>query len=198
MTDGKLFVVSGPSGAGKSTVISAVMSGMNNLVFSVSATTREPRSGEEDGREYYFKTKVEFESLIEQGEFLEYAVYVDNYYGTPRAAVENMLRQGVNVILDIEVQGARKIRGNAPEAVMIFFAPPSFMELERRLRDRGKDSDEKIKLRLQTARAELEFAKKYDYIIINKDIQVAADELRSIIVAESCRAKSRLTALKED
>jgi len=198
MTDGKLFVVSGPSGAGKSTVISAVMSGMSNLAFSVSATTREPRSGEEDGREYYFKTKAEFESLIEQGEFLEYAVYVDNYYGTPRAAVENMLRQGVNVILDIEVQGARKIRENAPEAVMIFFAPPSFMELERRLRDRGKDSDEKIKLRLQTARMELEFAKKYDYIIINKDIQVAADELRSIIVAESCRAKGRLIALKED
>ena len=198
MTEGKLFVVSGPSGAGKSTVISAVMSGMDNVAFSVSATTREPRSGEEHGREYYFKTKQEFESLIEQGEFLEYAVYVDNYYGTLRSEVDRRLRQGINVILDIEVQGAGQIRENAPEAVMVFFAPPNFLELERRLRDRGKDSEEKIKLRLQTARMELDFAENYDYIVINKDIQVATDELRSIIVAEGCRAKGRLEALKDN
>lgn len=188
---GKLIVVSGPSGAGKSTVISRLMQRRHDLCFSVSATTREPRPGEVNGVDYFFVSWDEFDRMIGEDELLEHAEYVGNCYGTPRAYVEEKQRAGMNVLLDIEVQGARQIRERVPEAVKIFVIPPSLQALENRLRGRGTDPEERIHSRLMRARGEYREADFYDYIVVNDDPEVAAAELDAIITAELCRYAER-------
>ncbi len=188
---GKLIVVSGPSGVGKSTVIRGLMGLRSDLAFSVSATTRPPREGEQDGVNYHFVTRERFERMVEERQLLEYAEYVDNRYGTPRAPVEAFMAEGKSVILDIEVQGALQVKRAMPEAVLIFLAPPSLEELERRLRGRGTDSEEKILGRLETARREFLHIREYDYIVFNEQWETASGELDAIITAEKCRTGNR-------
>ena len=194
---GKLIVISGPSGAGKSTVVFKALEGRNDTCFSVSATTRKPRPNEVDGREYFFVEPDKFKEMVANGEFLEHAEYVANSYGTPRAYVEKKLEEGLNVLLDIEVQGALQVHEKMPEAVMIFIIPPSMDELEKRLRARGTDSERKIEARLYRAREEYEAATFYDYIIINDDADEAAKEFASIITAEHCKYDVRKNYLSE-
>jgi len=188
---GRLFVISGPSGAGKSTVISKALDGLTNICFSVSVTTREPRKGEIDGKDYFFIDKEKFHRMVENDELLEHASYVDNCYGTPRSYVENMLSNGTSVILDIEVQGAKQVKEKMPEAIMVFVIPPSLVELENRLRNRKTDSEERIRARLERAREEYSEANFYDYIVINNDVSVAAEEFKSVVISEKCRAVNR-------
>lgn len=193
---GKLFVISGPSGAGKSTVVFKAMEARDDVCFSTSVTTRKPRPGEVDGKEYFFVDLDRFKEMVENDELLEHAEYVANSYGTPRAYVEEKLGEGMNVILDIEVQGARQVNQKMPEAVKIFIIPPSLEELERRLIGRGTDTPRAIEARLIRARQEYKEADFYDYIIINDDAERAAKELAAIMVAEHCRATDRMNYLK--
>ena len=184
---GKLLVISGPSGAGKSTVVFKAIEGREDICFSTSVTTRSPRPGEVDGREYFFVNFERFREMVENDELLEHAEYVANRYGTPRAYVEQRMAEGMNVLLDIEVQGARQVRKKMPEAVLIFIAPPSIEELERRLRGRGTDTEAAIEGRLIRARQEFQEADFYDYLIVNDDVEKAAAKLNAIIEAEHCR-----------
>ena len=184
---GKLLVISGPSGAGKSTVVFKAIEGREDICFSTSVTTRSPRPGEVDGREYFFVNFERFREMVENDELLEHAEYVANRYGTPRAYVEQRMAEGMNVLLDIEVQGARQVRKKMPEAVLIFIAPPSIEELERRLRGRGTDTEAAIEGRLIRARQEFQEADFYDYLIVNDDVEEAAAKLNAIIEAEHCR-----------
>ena len=177
MKRGKLYIVFGPSGCGKSTVLREVFAHRRNIFFSVSATTRGPREGEKDGKDYFFITREEFERLIAEGELLEHAKYVSNYYGTPRKPVEAMLSEGSDVVLDIEVQGAAQVKEKMPEAVSFFIMPPSLEELERRLRGRGTETDEKIRSRLDQAEREMAESGRYDYIVVNDDVSRAAGEI---------------------
>lgn len=193
---GKLFVISGPSGAGKSTVVFKAMEGREDYCFSTSVTTRKPRPGEVDGREYFFIDRDRFSEMVLRDELLEHAEYVSNSYGTPRAYVEEQLDAGFDVILDIEIQGARQVHEKMPEAVMIFIAPPTLEELERRLVNRGTDTAEAIRGRLARARQEYAEADFYSYIIVNDDADAAAAELASIITAEHCRFGDRAEVLK--
>ena len=193
---GKLIVISGPSGAGKSTVVFKAIEGRDDICFSTSVTTRKPRPGETDGKEYFFVDLDRFREMVENDELLEHAEYVANSYGTPRAYVEKKMEDGLNVLLDIEVQGARQVREKMPEAVMIFVAPPSLQELERRLRGRGTDTERAIEARLIRARQEFEEADFYDYLIINDDLDKAARELNAIIDASHCRFADRAEKLK--
>ena len=194
---GKLLVISGPSGAGKSTVIAALMRRRQDLAFSVSVTTRPPRAGERDGAAYHFIDEARFLRLIADGVLLEHAEYVGCRYGTPREPVLALITEGVSVILDIEVQGARQVKEAMPEAVTVFLAPPNLAELERRLRRRGTDSEERILERLAVARTEYALAGSYDYVVINDDPDEAAGELSAILTAEKCRAAGRENLLKE-
>lgn len=178
---GHVFIVSGPSGSGKSTVLREVFKRRDRLYFSVSATTRAPRPGETDGVDYWFITEERFDEMVEQDQFLEHARYAKCSYGTPAGPVREKLREGYDVILDIEVQGARQVKARMPEAISVFIAPPSLEELERRLRGRSTESEEKIKLRLETAKNELPEAKKYDHVVVNDDYMRAAGELLDII-----------------
>ncbi len=178
---GRAFIVSGPSGAGKSTVLGEVFRRYSNYHFSVSATTRAPRPGERDGVEYFFITQGQFDEMVEKGQFLEHARYAKCSYGTPRGPVEEKLAEGVDVFLDIEIQGARQIKAAMPEAISIFIAPPSLETLEARLRGRATDSEEKIRLRLETARNELAEAVHYDHVVVNDDYKRAAGEILDII-----------------
>ena len=188
---GTLLILSGPSGAGKSTVIGAVMRKRGNIYFSVSCTTRAPRSGEEHGVQYYFITNEEFERMIREDAFLEYAGYVDHYYGTPLQKIEDNLNAGRDVILDIEVQGAAIVRKKRPEAVSCFLMPPTFEELERRLRGRESEAEEVIRGRLARAREECRQIPDYDYLIINDTAEEAAEDLCAILRAASCRVLNR-------
>ena len=188
---GKLIVVSGPSGAGKSTVIGKVMERRNDLCFSVSATTRKPREGEVDGVNYFFVSGSEFDRMIGDDELLEHAEYNRDNYGTPRAYVEEKRRAGMHVLLDIEVQGARQVRERVPEAIKIFIIPPSLQVLEQRLRGRGTETEEQIQRRLARARGEYREADFYDYVVINDNLETAANELNAIITAELCRYAER-------
>lgn len=192
---GTLFVLTGPSGAGKGTILNEVLKERDDLFVSVSATTRAPRTGEKHGVSYYFLTKDEFLKKIENGAFLEHAQYVDNFYGTLEAPVEEKLAEGFDVLLEIEVQGAKKVHEKRADAVMVFVAPPSFDELTNRLKGRGTETDDKIEKRLNTAKTELQFAKEFDYIIINDDLKKAKNELCSILTAERCRASKRLSLI---
>ena len=181
---GKLVVISAPSGTGKSTVINRLIEILPELVFSVSATTRAPRAGEVDGVEYHFVTHEEFREMITQGEFLEYAEYVGEFYGTPKRMIYECIKDEKNVLLDIEVQGAKQVMALEPDAVTIFIAPPDMKELERRLRIRGTDSEEKLSARLERAHQELEERVHYKYIVVNDDVTRAAEEIVSIINME--------------
>ena len=197
MTDrGRLIVISGPSGAGKSTVVFKAIENREDICFSTSVTTRKPRPGEVDGREYFFVDLDRFKEMVEKDELLEHAVYVANSYGTPRAYVERQMAAGLNVLLDIEVQGARQVHEKMPEAVMIFIVPPSMAELRRRLEARGTDTERAIEARLIRAGQEYAEADFYDYIIVNDDAEMAARELSAIITAERCRASNRMQYLK--
>lgn len=180
MQKGKLFVLSGASGVGKSTVLAKVMEQRKDLTFSVSATTRSPRPGEQDGVSYYFVSKEKFEDMIKKEQFVEYDAHMDNYYGTPRAQLEDKLKRG-HVILDIEPNGAFAVKKSCPDAVLVFIAPPSMEELERRLRTRGDTGEEQIKLRLQRAGWEMEQSKQYDYVVVNDQVEACADKILKII-----------------
>ena len=188
MNKGILVVVSGFSGAGKGTVMKRLMEKYDDYALSVSATTRKPRPGEEDGREYFFRTRDEFEKLIEEDALLEYARYVENYYGTPRSYVEEQLQAGRNVILEIEIQGAMKIKEKIPEALLVFVTPPTVEELERRLTGRGTETAQVITDRLARAGEEAEGMGQYDYILVNDTVEECVDHLHQIIVSEHSRA----------
>jgi len=185
---GLLIVLSGPSGVGKGTVRKELFSQPNtNYEYSISMTTRNPREGEVDGVDYFFKTREEFEALIEQGGLLEHAEFVGNYYGTPLAYVNETLDAGRDVFLEIEVQGAKQIREKAPDALFIFLAPPSLSELKARLVGRGTEPEDVILKRIATAELELEMMSLYDYVVENDEIQNACDKINAIIKAEHCR-----------
>ena len=180
MTKGKLFVLSGASGVGKSTVLAKVMEVRKDLTFSVSATTREPRPGEQEGISYYFVSKEKFLDMIAKDEFLEYDAHMDNYYGTPKGQLEEKLSRG-HVLLDIEPNGAFIVQKARPDAKLIFIAPPSVEELERRLRSRGDTSEEQIAKRLGRSQWEMEQGKKYDHYVVNDQVETCAEEILKII-----------------
>ena len=177
---GKLIVISGASGVGKGTVVKAMMAQREDLYFSVSATTRPPRPGEVDGRDYYFVTREEFEKMIARGELLEYDEHARNYYGTPKAQSAEKRSRG-HVLLDIEPNGAKNVKKNYPEAVLIFVMPPSLAELERRLRGRNDTPEEQIQIRMERAVWEMEQRVWYDYVVVNDDAQRCAREILEII-----------------
>lgn len=180
MNNGKLFVISGASGVGKSTVLAKVMETRKDLTFSVSATTRAPRPGEEEGKSYYFVSKEKFLDMIVNSEFLEYDDHMDNYYGTPKAQLEEKLSRG-HVLLDIEPNGAFIVKNARPDATLIFIAPPSLEELEKRLRSRGDTSEEQIAKRLDRSAWEMEQGKKYDHYVVNDQVEACAEEILNII-----------------
>lgn len=194
--ESELFILTGPSGVGKATVLSRLMNTINNVYVSISATTRPPRKDEQNGKDYFFMQRREFEKLIGEDRFLEHAEYVGNYYGTPKDSVEEMLNMGKDVILEIEVQGALQVKKKCPEAIMIFIIPPSFSALEFRLRSRGTEADDIIAQRLEKARAEYQMVDQYDYIVINDDIDRAAEEIKSIILASRCKKDKRKNLLR--
>lgn len=181
MTSGQLIVITGPSGVGKGTLVKLLLANHPELSLSISATTRPPRDGESNGKDYFFLSREEFENLIEKGELLEWAEYAGNYYGTPRQAVEDKLQQGESVVLEIEVVGARKVQKSFPEAKRIFIMPPSLSVLEKRLQNRGKDSPSAIAQRLDHAQTELAAVEEFDHSIINDDLDRALVELEKII-----------------
>ena len=189
MSKGVLTVVSGFSGAGKGTVMKRLIQKYDDYALSISVTTRNPREGERDGIEYFLKTKEEVEAMIENDEFLEYARYVDNYYGTPRFYVEEMLAKGKNVILEIEIQGAMQIKAKNQEAVLVFVTPPSFEELRNRLVGRGTETADVIESRLKRASEEAEGMPSYDYILVNDQVEDCVDRLHQIILSERAKAQ---------
>lgn len=187
---GQLIVLSGPSGSGKSTVIQQLMEQRSNIMFSVSYTTRQPRVGEVDGVSYNFVDRATFEKMIEAGEFLEYAQYASNYYGTSLKFIEEKRQAGYDVLLDIEVEGASNVRAKCPEAVLVFFIPPTYEELESRLRGRKTDPEDVIRARLARALEEIKEVDKYDYLVVNDRVEDAADELDAIITAAGRRVEN--------
>ncbi len=184
---GLLIVLSGPSGSGKDTVLGELKKRNLNMKQSISATTRPMRQGEIDGVDYYFTDVVTFEKNIEEGYFLEYVKYGDNYYGTPKKKIEELINEGYNVFLKIEVEGAGNVRKAFPDAVSVFIVPPSLDILEVRLKGRGTESDETYKQRLEIAQNELIRAKEYDYIVVNDELSKCADDICAIITAENSR-----------
>ena len=181
MSRGLLLVVSGPSGVGKGTVLGEVMAENGNIFYSVSATTRKPRDGEVDGKNYFFITKEQFEQNIKDGKMLEYATYCNNYYGTPQAAVEQMRDEGKDVLLEIEAQGALQVMKKCPDAVSIFIEPPSMEELRKRLTERKTESNEVIENRLKKAEEEMALAHHYQHRVVNDMVEVAKNKINKII-----------------
>ena len=192
MSKGLLLVISGFSGAGKGTVMKRLLELHDEYSLSISATTRKPREGEADGREYFFKTVEEFEKMIAEDAFIEHAQYVGNYYGTPKAYVEEQLDKGNNVILEIEIQGAMNIKRMFPDAVLMFITPPSAAELEKRLRARGTEDEATIKARLSRAAEEAEGVEDYDYIVINDEVDLCVGRIHDIVLSEKMKAKYNL------
>lgn len=184
---GMLIVLSGPSGSGKGTIIKSLLQKRPDTVLSVSVTTREPRPGEVEGVHYFFRTRAEFERMIEEKKLLEYAEYNGNYYGTPEDSIKKWLDEGKNVILEIEVQGAEKVMDHRADLVSIFITIPSMQELERRLRDRGTETEDKIRGRLEVAKRELARAFRYDYVVLNDEVDMAVDRILTIMNAEDLR-----------
>ncbi|MGE5703422.1 MAG: guanylate kinase [Clostridia bacterium] len=189
---GLLLVLSGPSGVGKGTVCKALREKMPELIYSVSATTRSPRAGEEEGVNYFFKSKEEFIRMINHDELLEWAEYVGNYYGTPRRFVEETLANGHDVILEIEVQGALQVKEKFPQGIFLFLAPPDLSELENRIVGRGTESAETIQSRMEMARTEIELMDKYDYVVVNDFIDCACEKIKAIITAEHLKKERQI------
>ncbi|MDO4176094.1 MAG: guanylate kinase [Bacillota bacterium] len=184
MTKGKLYVISGPSGAGKGTICKRVLEEDDNIRFSVSMTTREPREGEKDAVDYFFVTKEEFERLLAEGGLLEHNLYVNNYYGTPRKQVVQWLEEGHDVILEIDFHGAFQVREAYPEAVLVFILPPSVEELKARIIGRGSETEESMQKRLDEAMNDLAQADKYDYRVVNENLEAAVCEVQQIMKIE--------------
>lgn len=194
---GLLLVVSGPSGAGKGTVCKALMKKQKDIHLSVSATTRKPRTGEVEGQSYYFLEEDIFKNMIDNNEFIEWACFCQNYYGTPKAKVEQYLNDGKDVILEIEVQGAMKVRSAYPEAVFLFVLPPSMSELKKRITQRGTESESVIQERLETAAWEFSHIAKYNYILLNDDVDLAVERFQAIIKAEKVRTERNIEFIKQ-
>jgi guanylate kinase len=190
MARGRLIVISGFSGAGKGTVVKRLVE-KYNYSLSISATTREPREGEVDGRDYYFKTVDEFKSLIDYNGFIEWAQYVENYYGTPRKFVEEELAEGKDVILEIEVQGAMNIKSQYPDAMLIFITTKDIVTLKDRLVGRGSESADVVEKRIRRAAEEAETMPSYEYIIINDDLEACVDAVNSVVVADRCKKENQ-------
>lgn len=186
---GTLLVLSGPSGVGKNTLIDKFLERNKDIRYSISATTRKPRNHETDGVNYYFLTQEKFETMISEGAFLEWAEFCDNFYGTPIAPIEENLRQGLDVIMDIEIQGAKQVSERWPDAVLIFLIPPSLEELERRIRNRKTETNEEIQARLAQALVEMDVGRMYDYYLIHDNTDKTVTELEAIRVAETQRVK---------
>jgi len=184
MAKGKMFVLSGPSGVGKSTIMKALLKKREDIFLSVSVTTREKRPGEEEGVNYYYKSQEDFLGMIERGEFLEWAQFCNNYYGTPKAKVEQLLSEGKDVILEIEIQGAMEVKKNFPDCVFIFIVPPNLEELVSRIQKRGTESSSIIALRMESAKKELNYAKEYHYILVNHSVEKTVEGVTAIVLAE--------------
>jgi len=199
---GILIVLSGPSGVGKGTVRKQIFSQPDvNFEYSISVTTRKPREGEVDGIDYFFKTREQFEEMIENDQLLEYAEYVGNYYGTPVEYVQKTLDEGKDVFLEIEVKGAKQVREKFPDGLFIFLAPPSLSELKQRIVSRGTESTDLINNRMATARKEIEMMELYDYVVENDEVEKACEKIKAIVVAEHCRrerVEKRYKKLLED
>lgn len=193
---GLLIVISGPSGAGKGTICSALRERMPNLVYSISMTTRAPREGEVDGVNYFFRSKEEFEALLAKDAFLEYAQVYDNYYGTPKEHVMNLLDSGQSVVLEIDIQGAMKVKERFSDGIFIYIVPPSLEILSTRLRDRGTDNSDVINKRLSLASSELALAHRYDYIVVNDDLEDAVQRVESVLRAEECKISRNKEMIK--
>ena len=196
MNKGLLIVVSAPSGCGKGTILSEVLKD-DRFYYSVSATTRSPRLGEVNGVTYHFITKQDFEERIKNNAMLEYAEYCGNYYGTPKKEIDEMREQGKNVILEIEVQGAMKVREICPDAVFIFVLPPSVAELERRLKKRATETDDVKAQRVSQARSEIELARKYDYVVVNAALEDAINDFKAVIKAEELKVSNAQDLIDE-
>ena len=194
---GRLIVISGPSGVGKGTVVKTLMDRDPRVRLSVSATTRPMRPSETEGVQYHFVSHEEFERMIAADAFLEHAQYVGNRYGTPEKAVDEMLQQGFDVVLEIEVQGGVQVMNRRPDAITIFIAAPSFEELARRLRGRGDTDEEKVQMRLQQARMEYLVAPQYQYIVVNDDLEDAVDDVQSILRSAELKSENQQHLLKE-
>lgn len=193
---GLLVVISGFSGAGKGTVMKRLLELHDNYSLSISATTRSPRTGEVDGREYFFKTVEEFKTMISSNELVEYAQYVGNYYGTPKAYVEEQLQAGKNVVLEIEIQGALNIKKMFPEAVLMFIMPPDAKSLESRLRGRGTEDEATIEARLARASQESQGVEAYDYIVINDQVDDCVERINSIVMCEKTKASHNFSLIQ--
>lgn len=195
--EGMLIVLSGPSGSGKGTIVKSLLEKRKDTVLSISMTTRDPRFGEQEGVHYFFRTREEFEQIIANDGFLEYAEYNGNYYGTPIAPIQRWLYEGKNVILEIEVQGAEKVMDKREDLVSIFLAVPSMEELEHRLRGRGTETDEVIGRRLAAAQHELTCVSRYQYVVLNDEVEQAVARINTIIDAESLRYSRMENTVKE-
>ena len=189
MSKGLLIVVSGPSGTGKGTVCSELLAQTPELAYSISATTRQPREGEVDGKNYYFMDKAQFEKMIEEGGFLEYANVYGNYYGTPLGKIEERLAAGEDILLEIDTQGALNVMKKCPDGLFIFLLPPSIGELERRIRGRGSETEESLARRMGNAKKEIGIGRKYKYVVVNDTVPNAVRDIKSILAAEHCRVE---------
>ena len=194
--NGLVVAISAPSGTGKGTLLSLLVKVNNNVRFSISATTRKPREGEIDGRNYFFKTVDEFRDMIKAGELMEWVEYCDNYYGTPRKYVEDTIRQGFDVVLEVEVEGALSIRKMYPESVLVFVLPPSLEELKRRIVGRGTEHPDVIEKRIEAAKKEITYLDRYDYLVVNSDVESAVNDINSILKAEKLKYRNNKTLFR--